>query len=82
MGPVESQVVLALNDVPGSGSIPAFPNASDVVVIGCPEGNYVEALAVVLQNAAHDVLVSSALPTITSTNKVSTTELACPPLQP
>ena len=82
MGPIESRVVLVLNDVPGSGSIPAFPNASDVVVIGCPEGNYVEALAVVLQNAAHDVLVSSALPNITSTNKPSTTEPACPPVQP
>jgi hypothetical protein len=82
LGPVESHVVLALNEVPGSGSIPAFPNASDVVVIGCPEGNYIEALAVVLQDAAHGALVSSVLPAVTSSDQASTSKPVCPLLHP
>jgi hypothetical protein len=82
MGSIESHVVLALDGMPGSGSIPAFPNASDVIIIGCPEDNYVDALAVVLLDKAHEVLVSSVLPTVTSGDQAATSKPVCPLLHP
>ena len=48
MGPVESLIVFGLNDIPGSHGIPPFPNATDVIVIGCQEKGYIDALAVTI----------------------------------
>jgi len=84
VGPSDAQVVLGLDGIPGSSSISAFPNASDVIVVGCQAGDFVDALAVVInpaeapgvQSKPETVLLSPALPASKSSSE------ACPLLHP
>jgi hypothetical protein len=57
IGDFKAGVLLPLLEPPSAG----FPNASDVLVIGCKEGNFVRAL-VVYYRAPETILVSSQFP--------------------
>ena len=56
IGPAPRQVVLRLSAAPSY-----FPNASDVLVLGCSRGDYLEAYLVVILDASDELLVRSPL---------------------
>jgi hypothetical protein len=61
MGPDEEKILLKLDDVPQ-----VLPNGSDVLVIGCPGNDYVDALVVIKRasgtNKTPEIILRSTLP--------------------
>jgi hypothetical protein len=55
-----TQINLALNSVPA-----AFPNAADVIILGCQENNYVDALLVAFIDGSNQLLLRSKLDNLT-----------------
>ena len=56
VGPHRADVVLALDN-----PVPYFPNASDVVLIGCQASGYIAATAVAILDDSHTVILQSPL---------------------